>query len=71
MKLSVLCHNLHASYRFVCLIAFVTYILACKNCGEVDSHYLVYYMSFIVRKPVFGVSDMVQHKSGCTATEDG
>ena len=24
-----------------------------------------------MRKPVFGVSDMVRHKPGCTATEDG
>ena len=28
------------------------------------------YMSPVVRKPVFGVSDQVQHKPGCTATED-
>ena len=28
-------------------------------------------MSRITRKPVFGVSDQVQHKRGCTATEDG
>ena len=24
-----------------------------------------------MRKPVFGVSDQVQHKPGCTVTEDG
>ena len=24
-----------------------------------------------MRKPVFGVSDLVRHKPGCTATEDG
>ena len=29
------------------------------------------YMSLIVRKPVFGISDQVRHKPGCTATEDG
>ena len=29
------------------------------------------YMSLVVRKPVFGVSDQVPHKPGCTATEDG
>ena len=29
------------------------------------------YMSLIVRKPVFGVSDQVPHKPGCTAEEDG
>ena len=28
-------------------------------------------MSQVVRKPVFGVSDQVRHKPGCTATEDG
>ena len=30
-----------------------------------------YYLSLVVRKPVFGVSDQVPHKPGCTATEDG
>ena len=29
------------------------------------------HMSLVVRKPVFGVSDQVRHKSGCTATENG
>ena len=28
-------------------------------------------MSHVVRKPVFGVPDQVQHKPGCTTTEDG
>ena len=28
-------------------------------------------LSLIVRKPVFGVSDQVPHKPGCTATEGG
>ena len=28
-------------------------------------------MSLVVRKPVFGVSDQVPHKPGCTATQDG
>ena len=28
-------------------------------------------LSLVVRKPVFGVSDQVRHKPGCTATEDG
>ena len=32
---------------------------------------LVYKMSPVVIKPVFGVSDQVRHKPGCTATEDG
>ena len=29
------------------------------------------HMSLVVRKPVFGVSDQVRHKPGCTSTEDG
>ena len=29
------------------------------------------YMSLIVRKPVFGVSDLVCHKPGCAVTENG
>ena len=28
-------------------------------------------IEFVVRKPVSRVSDHVQHKPGCTATEDG
>ena len=28
------------------------------------------YMSLVVRKPVFGVSDQVLHNPGCTAIED-
>ena len=28
------------------------------------------YLSFVVRKLVFGVSDQVPHKPGCTSTED-
>ena len=28
-------------------------------------------LSLDVRKPVFGVSDLVRHKPGCTVTEDG
>ena len=27
-------------------------------------------LSLVLRKPVFGVSDQVQHKLGCTTTED-
>ena len=30
----------------------------------------ILYMSLVVRKPVFGVSDQVRHKPGCTATEN-
>ena len=38
-------------------------------CGIYDNS--IVYMSLVVRKPVFGVSDQVPHKPGCTATEDG
>ena len=46
---------------------------------ERDAMYFVFvvsclsqiYLSPVVRKPVFGVSDQVRHKPGCTATEDG
>ena len=34
------------------------------------AHYLLY-LGLVVEKPVFGVSDLVRHKPGCTATEDG
>ena len=30
-----------------------------------------YHMSLVVRKPVFGVSDLIRHKSDCTTTQDG
>ena len=29
------------------------------------------HLSFVVRKPVFGISDQVRHKPGCTTTQDG
>ena len=29
------------------------------------------YLSLVVRKPIFGVSEQARHKPGCTATEDG
>ena len=31
----------------------------------------IHNLSLVVRKPVFGVSDQVQHKPGCAATDDG
>ena len=30
-----------------------------------------WYLSLVVRKPVFGVSDQIRHKPSCTAIEDG
>ena len=32
---------------------------------------VVAFQMSLVRKPVFGVSNQVRHKPGCTATEDG
>ena len=41
-------------------------------CGcKMSTSHVISYMSLVLRKPVFGVSDQVLHKPGCTATEDG
>ena len=32
---------------------------------------MLFNMSLVVRKPVFGISDQVRHKPGCTIKEDG
>ena len=65
-----------SSYIFTCLLAFR------RSNGQIDVAILVLtvkvyleevyelYMSLVVRKPVFEVSDQVRHKPGCTATED-
>ena len=39
--------------------------------SNIDVNTCVIIMSLVLRKPVFGVSDQVRHKPGCTATEDG
>ena len=47
--------------------------------GELGYHIYMYLhkkfgrydLRLVLRKPVFGVSDQVPHKPGCTATEDG
>ena len=31
----------------------------------------MYHMRHVMRKPIFGDYDQVQHKAGCTAIEDG
>ena len=38
---------------------------------NVSFSFLSIQMSLVLRKPVFGVSDLVLHKPGCAATEDG
>ena len=50
----------YAPYFFCCVLLMSTYSL--RFYGEI---------SLIVRKQVFGVSDQVQQKPGCTSTEDG
>ena len=47
----------------VCLFRFFFQKFRKEN--NVNSH-----RSLVVRKPVFGVSDQVRQKSGCTATDD-
>ena len=37
----------------------------------IDQTTLKYHMSLDVRKPVFGVSNQVRHKTGCKITEVG
>ena len=41
------------------------------NPRQVFRHQGSNHTSFVVRKPVFGISNQVQHKPGCAATEDG
>ena len=37
----------------------------------VQTFSLILYLSRVASKPVFGVSNQVRHKLGCTTTEDG
>ena len=34
-------------------------------------YFIIRNISLVLRKPVFGVSDLAQHKPGCTTTQDG
>ena len=45
------------------------FIRRCKEISKIEVQQ-PHYMSLIVRKPLFGVSDLVRHKPGCTVTED-
>ena len=43
-----------------------------EDCSDwVDALADLSHLSLVVRKPVFRVFDLVRHKPGCTATEDG
>ena len=44
-----------------------------KVARAILEYYQQYYgqLSLVVRKPVFGVSDQVRHKPGCTTSQDG
>ena len=46
----------------LCLALFGSNFLKCS---------ILLYMSLVLRKPVFWVSDQVRHKPGCTTTECG
>ena len=57
-------------------LSAVVYLWLCGFCSErfplpLGSWGVLRYLSRVLRKPVFGVSDQVRHKPGCTATEDG
>ena len=51
---------------------FLTTRLICVSTGAA-SIFCIYAdnISLVVRKPIFGVSDQVRHKPGCTAIKDG
>ena len=36
-----------------------------------DFRFIRHKLSLVLRKPVFGVSELVRHKPGCAVTEDG
>ena len=57
---------------------FIQTIFILYSCKFRDLHKCVHivlnrriHMSLVLRKPVFGVSDQVPHKPGCTASENG
>ena len=53
------------------IVLYDTYFGARKDKDSIIFLDSIYDLSLVVRKPVFGVSDQVRHKPGCTATEDG
>ena len=58
----------------IIIIFFVHFKLRSNNIICITVSYLgseLCQMSLVVRKPVFGVSDQVRHKLGCTTTQDG
>ena len=72
----VLKHTHNSCFRAETLLRKVMYIPvnpsfinACSNKSGVREG--LNYMSLVLRKPVFGVSDQVRHKPGCTTTENG
>ena len=49
----------------------IMYGQICIVCQDQSIQIFRIFMSLVVRKPVFGVSDQVRHKPGCRATQDG
>ena len=68
-----MCFYMDAIIRAFSAVFKIDIPLTCKRIVQNQwSHgYDLEYVSLVVRKPDFGVSDQVPHKPGCTATEDG
>ena len=65
-----LCYAMEYVYCVNFMLNDFTTLTSCMN--NILDELLTYNdFSLVVRNPVFGVSDQVRHKPGCTATEDG
>ena len=67
-------YSLYLSQAYAHFLSGSTPVLSPECRGSVTltfSSMVLEHLSLVLRKPVFGVSDQVPHKSGCTATEDG
>ena len=63
----IVCNNLDLSQNSVLFLrGLLRFFLCCAS--QVN---LMYELSCIMRKPVFVITDQVQHKLGCSAKEDG
>ena len=58
-------------FREVDLRKWRSYTCRQHRVRQHEAEVILFHMSLVLRKPVFGVSDQVRHKPGCTATEDG
>ena len=60
-------HTISCDHRSFNIFLFF-FIFTCAKRGLPHD---VAYLSLVVRKPVFEVSDQVRHKPGCKTTHDG